>query len=261
LQDRFEGFHSFNICIIFHEFKMKINILGYLFLLVIGIYWPLRSYWALRKNPIGKPITTPKSKRYAVGITITIAQTAFAFLTAWYNPLPKLFGSSQITASGVLATIVFLAITLGTLPWLVKHRSAEWRMRFYSILPETARQRTAWVFICLIVAVGEEVLYRAVAWGLLYRLTGNYWIAGVIAALVFGLNHLVQGWISTGIIFFIGLGFHLLILISGGLYAAIAAHFIYDLCAGLIFGRLAQNEMRKITQAKDSTLSPPLLQQ
>jgi membrane protease YdiL (CAAX protease family) len=238
---------------------MKIDIPGYLFLLVICIYWPLRSYGALRANPIGKPISTPKSKRYAVGITITLAQAAIAFLTAWYNQLP-LFGSSQITAFGVLATIVFLAMTLGTLPWLVKHRSAEWRMRFYSILPETARQRTAWVFICMIVAVGEEVLYRAVAWELLYRLTGNYWIAGVIAALVFGLNHLVQGWVSTGIIFFIGLGFHLLILISGGLYAAIVAHFIYDLCAGLIFGRLAQNEMRKITQAEDSTLSPPLPQ-
>jgi membrane protease YdiL (CAAX protease family) len=238
---------------------MKIDILGYLFLLVICIYWPLRSYGALRANPIGKPISTPKSKRYAVGITITIAQAVIAFLTAWYNQLP-LFGSSQITAFGVLATIVFLAMTLGTLPWLVKHRSAEWRMRFYSILPETAKQRTAWVFICMIVAVGEEVLYRAVAWELLYRLTGNYWIAGVIAALVFGLNHLVQGWVSTGIIFFIGLGFHLLILISGGLYAAIVAHFIYDLCAGLIFGRLAQNEMRKITQAEDSTLSPPLPQ-
>lgn len=238
---------------------MKIGFLGYLFLFTICIYWPLRSYRALRKNPIGNPISAPKSKRYAIGITITIAQAAFAFLVAWSDHIP-LFGSRQITSSGILGLVVFLTVTLGSLPLLVKHRSTEWRMRFFSILPETARERTAWVFICVIVAVGEEVLYRAVLWSLIYRLTGSYWIAAVIAAMVFALNHLVQGWFSTGSIFIIGLGFHLLIQISGGLYAAILAHFIYDLSAGLIYGRVARKETRKLAEAENSALASPLFQ-
>lgn len=239
---------------------MKISFLEFLFLNIICIFWPLRSFLTLRKNPIGKPISAPKSKRYLVGITITIAQAAFAFLVAWNSRLP-IFGSRQITSAGIFATVIFLVITLGSLPLLVKHRSAEWRMRFYSILPETARERTAWVLICMIVAVGEEVLYRAVLWGLLYRLTGNYWIAVVIAAIVFALNHLVQGWFSTSTIFIIGLLFHLLIQFSGGLYAAIVAHFIYDLFAGLIFGWVAQKETKKIAEAENAALSPPLFQQ
>jgi membrane protease YdiL (CAAX protease family) len=223
---------------------MAINYLGYLFIFINCILWPLRSYIALQKHPIGQPISTPKAKRYAVGITLTLLQTGFALWTAFDNHL-AILGPFSIDIAGIVATLIFLTITLGTLPWLVQRRSAGWKMRFYSILPTTTREKTAWVFICIIVAVGEETIYRAVTLGIFYRLTGSYWIGAIIAAAVFALNHLVQGWISTGTILVIGLGFHLLVRITGGLYAAIAAHFLYDLLAGIIYGRIARRESEK----------------
>lgn len=221
---------------------MNISFLGYCFLFLMCILWPVRSYKALRANPMGAPITTPKWKRYSIGITLTLAQTGFAFWTAANNQL-RIFGNWNLSASGILATLIFAAITLGTLPWLVRHRSPAWRRRFYSILPATQAERAAWIGICIIVAVGEEVVYRAVVWGLFYKITGDYWTASVIAAAVFALNHLVQGWISIGTIFVIGLGFHLLVLITGGLSGAILGHFLYDFLAGWHFGKKALQEL------------------
>jgi membrane protease YdiL (CAAX protease family) len=238
---------------------MTISYLGYFFLFVTCVFWPLRSYRALRKHPIGQPITTPRPKRYAVGIALTLLQAALALWTAFDNGLP-LFGSLRVNVLGIAATLVFLAITLGTLPWIVRHRSPGWRMRFFSILPTTTGERTAWLFICAIVAVSEEIIYRAVTFGLFYKLAGNYWIAIVLAAAVFALNHLVQGWISAGTIFIIGLGFHLLVRITGGLYAAIAAHFFYDLMAGIVFGRVARKESEKRAPSGEETLLPQPLE-
>ena len=233
---------------------MTISYLGYFFLFINCIFWPLRSYRALRRHPIGQPIATPRPKRYAVGIVLTLFQAGLALGTAFDNSLP-LFGSLRIDAPGIAATIAFIAITLGTLPWIVRHRSPGWKMRFFSILPATKGERTAWLFICVIVAISEEIIYRAVSFGLFYRLTGSYWIAITIAAAVFALNHLVQGWISAGTIFIIGLGFHLLVQITGGLYAAIAAHFIYDLLAGIIFGRIARKESGAGAKSDDQALA------
>jgi membrane protease YdiL (CAAX protease family) len=82
-----------------------------------------------------------------------------------------------------------------------------------------------------------------VIFGLFYRLTESFWIAAGISSAVFAFNHLVQGWISAGTVFIIALGFHLLVFFTGGLYAAIAAHFIYDLLAGLFYGRKAPREL------------------
>lgn len=239
---------------------MTITFLGYCFLTLICILWPLRSFQALRKNPIGSPITTPKWKRYFIGITLTLAQTGLAVWTAWDNGIP-IFGNWGIPWPGILATILFLAATLGTLPWLVRRRSADWRSRFYSILPATSAERTAWIFICAMVATGEEILYRSVLWGLCNKFTDDYWVASIIAAAVFALNHLVQGWVSAGTIFVIGLGFHLLVQITGGLSAAILAHFVYDWVAGWHFGKRALLELRASEEVTVHSLAAQRLPQ
>ncbi|MBN2339647.1 MAG: CPBP family intramembrane metalloprotease [Acidobacteria bacterium] len=236
---------------------MTVRLSGYLLLVAVGVLLPLRSWLALRHHPLGAPIDVPKAKRYRVGISLTLLQAAFALWVAVDNRLQPLFGSFRLDAGTVLGTLALLALSLGLLQWMVRHRSPGWRMRFYSILPETGRQRVVWVFICMIVAVAEEVLYRAVLWGLLERLTGDYWIAAVLASLVFALNHLVQGWISTGTIFVIGFGFHLLVHVSGGLYAAVAAHFIYDLCAGLCYSGAARKESLSAESMKTARLATP----
>jgi membrane protease YdiL (CAAX protease family) len=227
---------------------MTIRLLAFCFLFINCVCWPLRSFLALRKHPIGQPIATPKGKRYISGIGFTLFQAVLALWTAYDSRLP-VFGSLRIDLPGILVTIAFLAITLGTLPWLVQHRSPGWRMRFYSILPTTSGERAVWWFICILAAVAEEIVYRGVAFGLFYRLTGSFWAAAILAAVVFASHHLVQGWISAGTIFIVGLGFQLLVQITGGLYAAIAAHFVYDLVAGLVFGRAAQKELGRTGNA------------
>jgi membrane protease YdiL (CAAX protease family) len=73
---------------------------------------------------------------------------------------------------------------------------------------------------------------------LLAGLTGSLWAAALIASAVFGFSHLVQGWKSAGIVTGVALALHGLVVASGTLLIAIGAHFLYDLIAGLAFGRL-----------------------
>jgi hypothetical protein len=112
---------------------MTISLLGYCFLFIICIFWPLRSYLALQKHPIGQAIVAPKHRRYIFGLLLTLLQTGFAWWISMDNSIP-LWGSFQIHLSGILATALFLAITLGTLPWLVKRRSPGSRRDFWSLL-------------------------------------------------------------------------------------------------------------------------------
>ena len=71
-------------------------------------------------------------------------------------------------------------------------------------------------------------------------LTGSGWVAAVIASIVFGVSHAVQGWKTAGIITIIAFLLHGLVAMSGTLYPAIVAHAVYDIVAGLTYGRLGR---------------------
>lgn len=108
-------------------------------------------------------------------------------------------------------------------------------------MPTNAGERRLWVLVAVAAGVSEEVTYRGVLFALLWTLTGSGWVAALVAAVIFGVSHSVQGWKSAGIITIIALLLHGLVAVSGALYPAIVAHAVYDIVAGLTYGRLGRS--------------------
>ncbi len=135
----------------------------------------------LRKGPAA---ATPSKKAYTPATIQTAAFAAIALLTAEIRDLP-VWGSSRIDARSVLLGLALLVLTISIEPLEQKFTAAEIRRRIGSFLPQTARERFSWVFVCIVVGIGEEIIFRAVLFGIFLRLTGNYWMAATASAAFF----------------------------------------------------------------------------
>jgi membrane protease YdiL (CAAX protease family) len=195
---------------------------------------------ALKKR-MRKPPPVPVKKTYLPGIRMTALYAAFALLTALTSKIP-VFGSSQMGRKPVLLGLAFLILELCLDPLEWKFTPDEIRKRIANFLPRTARERVFWVFRSVTTGVGEEIIYRAVLFGIIFQITGNYWIAAAFSAVVFALGHFSQGLIAVVDVFLVALVLQWLIRISGGLYVAIGVHFIHNLFNGILYGALIKPE-------------------
>ena len=124
----------------------------------------------------------------------------------------------------------------------VWRRGVERRERkVHLFMPRTGPERRLWVAVAVAAGVSEEVTYRGVMFALLAGLTGSGLAGAVLASLVFGVSHIVQGWRSAAVITVIALLLHGLVALSGTLLLAIAIHAIYDVVAGLAYGRIGED--------------------
>lgn len=123
----------------------------------------------------------------------------------------------------------------------VWRRGVERRERkLHLFMPRTPSERGLWVAVGLAAGVSEEVTYRGVMFMVLGGITGSLLAAALIASLIFGLSHVVQGWKSAAIVTVIALLLHGLVALSGTLLLAMAIHSIYDIVAGLAYGRMGE---------------------
>jgi membrane protease YdiL (CAAX protease family) len=141
-----------------------------------------------------------------------------------------------VVAGTVLGTIlarrsggVRKATTLGDIEPLMPRNGAE----------------TFWTGLLSINAgVGEELFFRLTLPLLIALVTGNAALAFVVAALVFGLAHVYQGWVGVLATTVLGLVFTGLYLASGGLAVPIALHAAIDLMALVVRPTLARMAAR-----------------
>jgi membrane protease YdiL (CAAX protease family) len=139
-----------------------------------------------------------------------------------------------------LAATALLALGLVTMA-PVWRRGVERRERkLHLFMPRTRAERILWVAVAIAAGVSEEVTYRGVMFALVAGITGSAAAGAVIASLIFGVSHIVQGWKSAAIITVIALLLHGLVAFSGTLLLAIAIHSIYDVVAGLAYGRIGE---------------------
>lgn len=136
------------------------------------------------------------------------------------------------------ALLVVAGVLLMRPRWRAKVVARDPAVRLF--MPSTGRERRLWVVVAVVAGVSEEVTYRGVMYALLWMLTGSPVAAAIIASIVFGVSHSVQGWAVAGIVTLIALVLHGLVAWSGSLYPAIAAHAAYDIIAGLTYARLGQ---------------------
>lgn len=179
----------------------------------------------------------PREQIYRNVIIRHLLISAAAFLIAITSKI-SIFGKFRLDLKACLLALVFLALNhLGVeyLEW--KHASPEYRRKIKYFCPRTYKERLLFFPTTLVTALTEEVVYRAVFFGLFYQVTGNYWIASVASAFFFSISHMKWSLSAVGTTFFVGLGLQYLVFISGGLYLPIAVHFIHNLINGIIYGR------------------------
>ncbi len=202
---------------------------------------PLRVRKILQAHPL-KQSTVSQGKNYIRRVIPTLSFGGFALIVGFLHRIP-VFGSIHIDAKISLGAIGFLVLNMlciDPLEW--KFTPFGRRQRLLIILPNTAEEKLAWIPVSLIVAVGEEIIYRAVFFGLFYQLTGNYWGAAILSAILFAIAHQRYGLAATASTFFVALGLQYFVKNSGGLYVPIAIHFTHNFLNGIIYGALAKRE-------------------
>lgn len=105
-------------------------------------------------------------------------------------------------------------------------------------LPRSEHEARWFDLVSLSAALNEEVIYR----GFLIWYLGAYvpvWLAVVLAAVVFALGHVYQGWPGMLRPGFIGLALGVFFVLTGSLWGAIVLHFAVDAYSGRL-GRLVE---------------------
>jgi len=210
---------------------------GLLHILIFGVLIPalvVRSRHGLTASPV-----RPRRRHFAAVLLQLMIFLGISIWVAWaeqipLTPRPAFPGR----AVGFAAFLLGAGVMLMAPRW---RRNVEQRdPKAYYFMPRTAGERGLWVLVSLAAAVAEEVTFRGVLFALLVMLTGSPWIAAALAAAAFGVSHMIQGAQSAVIISVIALALHGLVAVGGSLYLAIAVHFLYDLIAGLSYGRLGE---------------------
>lgn len=210
----------------------EIGLAGIYHLVFFGLLLPwsaIKSARRLKDRPF-----PPRSKYFFV---VILQQTFFILLSLFVAQMEwvPLFISpknhwSFLVAAGILALLIAVMIPR----WRKAVETRE--RRVYLFMARDNRERALWVLISLLAGIGEEITYRGVLFILLWRLTGSGIAAALIAAIVFGISHYIQGWKSAILIAGFALVFQWLFYISGSLLAPILLHFLYDVVAGFMYG-------------------------
>lgn len=212
-----------------------IGLAGVYHLVFFGLLLPwgaIKSARRLKNRPY------PPRKKYF--FTVILQQVFFILLSLFVAQMEwvELFsrpknGWSFLVAAAILAVLIVVMIPR----WRKAVEKRE--RRVYLFMARDNRERGIWVLISLLAGIGEEVTYRGVMFILLWRITGSGIAAALIAAVVFGISHYIQGWTSALLIVGFALIFQGLYYISGSLLAPVLLHFIYDVVAGFMYGHFA----------------------
>jgi membrane protease YdiL (CAAX protease family) len=163
---------------------------------------------------------------FFLAISAIIARGEWIVVFPREMPEPRMF----VLGAAVLVALVVLMRPL----W--RRRVEARARRVWLFMPRTRQERILWAGCSVAAGISEEVTYRGVMFALLWRLTGSALAATLIAAAVFAISHLFQGWRSVAIIFGIALSFQMIAWVSGSLYVGMAVHALYDVAAGFFYG-------------------------
>ena len=205
-----------------------------------GITWVPTLIRAIgKKSSPAQTKPLPREHIYRSVVTRHLWTLLVALLIAFAGNIP-VFGGIRINLKTCLLALLFLGLNhLGIEPLEWRLASSEYRRKIKYFCPQTVKERFLFIPATLATALTEEVVYRAVFFGILYQITGNYWIACAVSVVFFSIYHLRWSLGAVVTTLFVGVGLHYLVFISGGLYVPIVVHFIHNLINGVIYGRIA----------------------
>ena len=212
---------------------MRIGPAGWFHVLFFGVFIPyaaVRSSRAIATRPL------PPKVKYLISQILTLlfllVISVLVGREEWITLFPRRMPEPQFAALG--AAVLVALVTLMRPLW--RKRVEERSRKVWLFMPRTSQERWLWIGCSLAAGISEEVTYRGVMFGLLWRLTDSAAAAALIAASVFSISHYLQGWKSVSIIFGMALVFQGLAWFTGSLYVVMAVHALYDIAAGLGYG-------------------------
>jgi len=219
---------------------MDVSLAGWFFLSLIGVAFPLLSVRTAFR--VRRPGRTPTKSQHLVSVAITQFFSLFLAFTAIREEHLELFPRPEMRWQAPVLAILFLALTLGTLPARWRWKPLEERHRNLWIFPRDRRDLGRWALIALMAGIIEEIVYRGVMLQLLERVLGGWWPAMLVCVAVFTLSHFVQGWRAMLVIVFFSAASHGIVRVTGDLYTAMFVHVVYDFLAGVLVLRLARDD-------------------
>lgn len=154
-----------------------------------------------------------------------------------------------VDRDGLLLVVAALATAFAAMAvdWFVSDDAS--KSRLLLIVPRSTRERIIWAAVAASAAIGEEIVYRGVLFGIVLGLVGDAWVAAILCSIVFAAAHTMQGWKNAAIITVFAMGFHWLVMITGALTAGIIIHFIYDVATGWIAGLFRDRQTPMVQDA------------
>lgn len=209
------------------------------FLLVVVIAIPILVYMESRKAdaPTGDAPAPPPA-RTTLYVQIIVNQAIIAGL-AWlalYGAGLKINWLGQFRFETVLIAVGAVVAALVLALWLSRREVSDPTVPL-ALMPRSPSDWALWLMVMAVAAVGEEFVYRGVLFGLTSLVIDGWVLNALIGAVLFGLAHKSQGWVGVWASAIFAFVFQFLVLRSGGLALAIAAHFAYDVLIQLLSRR------------------------
>lgn len=208
---------------------------GWFHLICFGVYLPVAVLRSRRQLASGRPI--PWVRQYFR--SGAVAQLLFLMISLgvarleWIDVLPRRLPRP----AGVFAGAVMLAVLIAVMRRRWRRNVERGLPIVRMFMPRDRAERAQWITLSALAGVGEEITWRGVQFVLLWRLVGDPILSAVMCATLFGVVHAVQGWRSIPIFIMIAGACHVVVWLSGSLYVVMVVHVVYDLTAGLAYGR------------------------
>jgi membrane protease YdiL (CAAX protease family) len=225
---------------------IEFGALSWFFLIAVGVVLP--GVVLLQHRQDRGVVQAPRAQLYTTAFATHAALVLIVWGVARAEKL-DFFPSYRLTPLHV--TIGLLALAIGLLPALERFQVKDpvVRERTRLIAPRTPREFCAFYALSITAGIAEEVAIRGLLFTLIAALLWSFlspgaaWVvAAVVAAGIFGIIHLFQGWKGAGIAALMGLREQIVVGLTGTLYVAIAVHMVHDIIAGTVIGIKARAE-------------------
>lgn len=225
--------------------------------LTLAFFLLLIPYGAFKtRSKMAQLVAMPREKYFRSVVIQQLVLAAVALVAVltehvWIAP-----GRIDLPLVAVAVAAVLLFVKLMQPRWRAAVARRDRRTLF--IAPRTAVERRWWIAVSVAAGVCEEFVWRGVVAGLLWWITGSWWIAAIVTSVAFGAAHAVQGWKSAVIIGIASFAIQAYVLWAGGLLLAMLIHLSYDIVAGLTYGRLCNEAGLPLSEGP--SISPAMVE-
>lgn len=229
---------------------------GLLHLLYFGVLLPAFVVRAARRGKSSAPPLASRVRYFTTTAFVCAVLGLVSMLTAGALDL-TMFPARRPPPIALPAALAVYAIAVAFMRprWRRAVRERPRQVQYF--LAVSPLERALWIAVSVLAGVWEEVTWRGVQPILLAHVLGSEEAAVLVCAILFGVVHATQGWRSAALIVVLALGFHVLVLLTGSLYAAMAVHVAYDITAGFMMGRYAREQGLSGAGPAPGTDAPP----